>query len=705
MNKKMKNAFVFVISAVFMIFAGGMVAAQNSAAVANRNTALRCLKLAENCLMGSDWSNAVKQADLGLTYDDSISDLIYVKAAAEINLDKSKAEVIELVKEAFAKNNWVGYNKNGARILYADLLSDTGSYSESMSLLDSNPLIYSADAEFIRIKNFYRMGSEETVNNARLKLNTARRVYPTDIRFPNIFFMFEYLFKNNIELNGQNYVMPEIVKNISSYYISKLPDYKNADTQLELLAAFFANGDEKIRLANAIEAKNKNENPLLSILCLSTGIYSDAKAYDSFIASTGDNFNLRNLETLTAMLSDGDVKNQLMEKLLNYSGSIFIDEDNDLLDEIEVEYATGRPQYIRYDANNDGVIDINTSCDFGAPLLVYFQKNNSEVFYESYPGVLKVSFLNDKFDFNFLHGEYNFKPFDLAADGIIASLGIDFYIPSFAEIQLPDASVLITKTSSVDLPVTERDGAVVKYNTLDGKLVYANFYEKDLRYAYCDFNDTLPIIRYVDYDNDGYFETTETYDVTEDDSLYDKEAVTRVFSSVIGETKLYLKKVSIDRNGNTFPEFSESYLENNGKVTFWDNDDNGIWDCEYIRYPKKEGEALKEESIFFDTNGLPLISVNQLDGLPVKMIYREAEVMIYAGQNNHFYWIEEEGTADMEKTVLAKYENKIAQGVIEIVDFEDSRFSVIKVGEDYFCKILPPSEVEIELPKADEAVQ
>ena len=60
------------------------LAAQSSAGAANKNTALRCLKLAENCLVADDWQNALNQAELGLSYDDSISDLYYIKAAASL---------------------------------------------------------------------------------------------------------------------------------------------------------------------------------------------------------------------------------------------------------------------------------------------------------------------------------------------------------------------------------------------------------------------------------------------------------------------------------------------------------------------------------------------------------------------------------------------------------------------------------------------
>lgn len=691
----MKKYLVLIILLLSTVM-GGMasVFAQGSALSANRNTALRCLKLAENCLLAKDWSNALKQADLGLTYDDSISDLIYVKAAAQINQDKTKAYVLNLISQAFDKNNWLGYNKNRARILYADLLSDTGLYSRSMSVLDSNPLIYSADAEFIRIKNLYRMGDEESINNARLKLNTARRVYPDDIRFPTIFFMFEYMYMDYVELSGQKYEIPEIVNTVASYYITKLPDYSSKHEELELYAAFFAQKEEQVRLVKAIEAKHSQAHPLLSLLALKTGLYSDAQAMESFFAACGESVSLRCLDILVLNITDPEVQKSLMEKLLNYQGKLYIDDNMDLQEEVEISYETGRPKEINYDKNNDGVKDVSVACDFGAPLIVNFEENKSQVLYAAYPSVSKVSFLMENFAFNFLQGEFNFEPFQLTSDPIISSLGIDFYLAEFNQTyQLPLQEELILKSSSVSIPITERSGACVKYNTIDGNLVYANFYDGDFRYAYCDFNSEFPIVRYVDFDNDSFFETTEYYSLAEDKSLYNAQSVEAIFGPVLGEYQIYLQKVMIDRNGNTCSEFCESYQENNGKITLWDNDDNGVWDCQYIRHPQKEGDNLIEETVFFDTNGLPLINLSVIDSIPVKMMYKEQEVMIYAGQSDHIYWIEDNGSPEMEEEILESSKHNAMQGIINLIVYKGIRISVIKIGYDYFCKILPDSDL------------
>ena len=160
----------------------------------------------------------MKQAELGLSYDDSISDLIYVKTAALMNMNSKKADVLGQINKAFELDNWVNNKKNGARILYADLLSDTGKYEDSMNLLDSQPFIFSADAEFIRIKNMYRMGTSQSIENARLKLNSAIRIYPSDSRFANLFFMFEMALLQNYAILGINYEIPDIVKTVANYY-------------------------------------------------------------------------------------------------------------------------------------------------------------------------------------------------------------------------------------------------------------------------------------------------------------------------------------------------------------------------------------------------------------------------------------------------------------------------------------------------------
>ncbi len=694
--KKLALIILFSVGITFAAFS------QNSAGAANNNTALRCLKLAESCLVAGDWQNALNQAELGLSYDDSISDLYYIKAAAQLNLGGTKADALRLISSAFERASWAGYTKNGARLFLADLLSDTGLYEESLSALDSEPYIYSADAEFIRIKNYYRMGTEESLANARQRLNSDRRVYPSDQRFPEIFFMFESLFMSEAERDGLKYQLPQIVTTIADSYIAKLPDYSDRNQELELMAVSFARGEDKVRLVKAIDAKNKNLSELLAIAALRAGIYTETEAFDMFFGAAGGHLSLDTLETFIALLTEPEVIERAAKTLAEFTGTLYIDENMDLQYEFIVEYENGRPMYVKYDGNNDGETELYSSCDFGAPIFVYFNSSRIQFFYDTFPRISKVSYSDQKLTFNFLHDDFVFSPFDFMTDTVFARTGAEFYIPYISkDVAIPLPQELIEKASSFELPITERDDAKIVYTLSGGNLVFAEFYEGSNRYAYCDFTKGTTIARFVDYDNDGKFETTELYaeiPYAQDGLRSDENSriVSSVFNFIDGRNDIYLRKIQIDSNANTFSEFSEEYLEYGGKVTVWDNDDNGLPDCQYIRYPKKEGESLLEESLYFDSNGLQILSLTLADGIPVKMNAEGSEVMVYAGQSENLYWIDQKGDADEESAVLDFVKHDLEQGRIDIFDYEEERISVIKVGSSYYCRKVPLTSLPLD---------
>lgn len=706
----MKKSLLSVI-VIFFLFS---LSAQNSYQAANKNTAVRCLKLAENCLMSGDWNNALKQAELGISYDDSISDLMYVKAAALMNMNSKKADVLVQIKSAFELDNWVSNKKNGARILYADLLSDIGKYEDSMNLLDSQPFIFSADAEFIRIKNLYRMGTSQSVESARLKLNSAIRIYPSDSRFANLFFMFEMTLMQNHAILGMNYEIPDIVKTVANYYISKLPDYEGKNLELELLTSFFASKDMQNRLVRAIDSKEQTVHPLLAVAGLQVGLYSEKKAVELFFETVGNAFCLSDLEFLTLHLRDSEVSDFLIEKLLNYDGFVYVDCDFDLQNEIVIEYETGRPLKIDCDFDNDGNQDFYAKCDFGSPEVVHLPSEKVSVFYEEYPFVSKIIFNDDsKTDemqqkvlavLNYFGKEFSFAPVELKENDVFGMLGLEFYIPVFQNPQLffPDFDILYEKAISVEYPVKERENAKVVYTIFQGKTISAVFLQNEKNYAFCNFSK-IPFGRAVDFDDDGVYETLEQYDLilenSDKNSLYEPELLSEIFGENFlhqlnkENKKIYLQKISIDRNSNQFYEYAEEYLSDNGKISLWDNNDDGIIDCKHTRFPQKNGESLQEESVFYDKEGNKIVSIIFIDKTPIKMFESNAEVLINAGENKNFYWIENVQPQQVENKIFDSFKNMM-QGVVEVFEFEGARFSIIKVDENYFCKLLPESEVE-----------
>ncbi|MCR4899387.1 MAG: hypothetical protein K5907_01045 [Treponema sp.] len=676
----------------FVLFAGFSVFAQSSSAAANRRTAERCLSLSENFMLNSDWQNALNQAELGLSYDDSISDLFYVKAASQSNLGVRKADVIETIKESFAKDNWVNYTKNSARILYADMLSDTGLYDQSLAILDSEPLLYSADSEFIRIKNYYRLGTTDSIAQARTRLNSSRKIYPKDERFPKLFFMFEFAFMSYAERTGTPYEVPEIVRTITNSYTVSIPDYSSANVESEILALMFCEPEQQKRLLKAVGEKNQN-NPTFAYAGLKTGVISEEKAFNLFFDSSNGSYSLGLLEDFGLLLKDEELIQNFKQRIASLEGTVYIDNDLDLQSEIVVTYERGRARTISYDKNMDGILEIFATCDFGAPVSLFFSDSKLDLFYEFYPYVSRVVDNTSGNVYHFLTNEYSYNPFEMTVDTLFSRYEVEFFVPYIdQEIEIPDEFMLAKNASSLEVATKERRNSRVSYTIFEGCPVYAVFLDSGSRYAYASIENSYPFVRYVDYDNDGVYETSETFDMDTENKYSDAqnvELIKNIFGSNTFSEKLYLKKVQIDRDGNTIVEFSEEYLGYNGKISSWDADENGVLDYEYIRYPDGADGVLLEETIIYNENGDEYLSIKNQNGVPTAIRSEGKDVEVFKGQNENFFWIEEKG-GDLEETaILNNVSGGVEQGAVRVVQPDDAqRFSVIKVGNGIFCKKL-----------------
>lgn len=691
----------FVVFAFFAFFLSGMIFSQNSADVANRTTAIRCLKLAESCLSGNDFQTAKNQAELGLSYDASISDLFYIKAAACVNLGFKKAEIITNLDTAFELNNWVDYTSTGARILYADLLSDRGDYEKSLKILDADPFVYSADAEFVRIKSYYRLGTKDSISQARNKTNAARRIYASDYRFMQCFFYFEVLYLLAEETHGREYVLPDIVRVIADAYILHLPDYSGKNQELELMASFFAQGDVKDRLIKAIDAKDMSIQPLLAIAGLRQGLYSEKQAFDLFFKTSNNRIQLNLLEALCVLIKSEDVRYELAEKLSNFEGTLLVDRDFDLQTELCVEYKNGRPLSFEYTRHNDGIVDVHGECDLGSPKRV-FVGSGFEVSYYDFPEVSHICENKgsaDEISFDFLRKSFDYQPFEMMRDEVLGTLQVDFYIPDIlAELKFPSLDEIRLHCNKMKYFVTERDNASVLYTMFEGQPVEAAFYENDRLYASCTFTGELPFVRLCDYDADGFFETEEFFTIFTNDGTAIAESnkimTQKAFSEVAGKQNLFLNKVLIDRNGNKSIEFSEEYNQDGDTITIWDNNDDGSPDCMLIEYFKADGEPERELTVYYDEQGGEKLSMLCIDGVPVKVMENKMhELIVYAGEYDEVFWIEEKGSKELESELLSKLGesvgNEPVQGRMLIFEVDGKRISEVEVGSKIFLRIIP----------------
>ena len=168
--------------------------ARGNPSSANRRTAVRYLQLAKQYAAEGRWAESDSQSRLGLQYDGSVADLWYMQAVARQALGGSRAEILPLVTKSLdgKETDWVDYNRDNARVLCADILCSSLRPRDAIKLLDSKPMVYSADAEFIRVKSYYSLGDKDSLAKARSRVDTARKVYPDDVRFAELFYNFEY---------------------------------------------------------------------------------------------------------------------------------------------------------------------------------------------------------------------------------------------------------------------------------------------------------------------------------------------------------------------------------------------------------------------------------------------------------------------------------------------------------------------------------
>src|SRR5574344_2186946 len=432
---KNKSAFVLCLSLMVLFsvqaFALGNIKSDNplqdSARLANRRTALRCLALAKEYAADKDWNAVTSQAALGLAYDDTIADLWYVYAVADNALGETKAVVLPLVTKALTEGEWVDYNRDGARILYADILCDTGRFSEVPGVLDSKPVLFSSDAEYIRAKAYYRMKDEKSLSDARMKIDTARKIYPNDVRFPLLFFKYENPDDEN-----------ETVGKIAQSFISRVSLYTNLSSgnqiELEIYASLFARGEDKIRMLKSFSAKGY-EHPLYAAAALKANLIDEEAAFDYFISFADGSIEYKMLEDFVSLIKSEPVKELANTYFTAYSGVILSDTDGDGIDNMYVKYYRGSPDTVVYDKNQDGVKDWRIVCDFGVPINAQITSNNLFVKWEPYPYLNEVVFEGEEnksvLTFNMVQETLNWTPVELDVDENIKNYtGSEFFYPN-----------------------------------------------------------------------------------------------------------------------------------------------------------------------------------------------------------------------------------------------------------------------------------
>lgn len=681
-----------------LVFSFSLLCAENSASAANRRTAIRYLKLSEQYAADKNWQSADSSAELGLSYDSTISDLWYIRAVSRNAMGIPKYNIIPLIQNALASAAWVDYNKDSARVFYADILCATREFDQALAVLDGDPFVYSADAEYIRAKAYYNIGGHDGIEKARNRIDATRRVYPDDKRFPELFFRYEY------SLGGRN----EENARLSDSFLASFSSYKNPSSDLEIYAALFAEGEDKVRMLKSFNARNL-KSPLYAVAAIDReiGLMSETDALDYFYQFSDESVDYSVLVQFARSLSGEETVREFGEYLNQYDGTLLMDTDGDLIYNLVIEYSRGRPQKITYDSNQDDLEDWSAECDFGSPYLVHLTDGALDIDYGSWPSVSRVVYKGEKgaedfnLAFNLVAETLLWSPFSIAPDSAIKdTLGVDFFIPAPLE-SPPEISgeELMAYASSYEMPSKERKGAIIRVSLLDGKAQIARYYADGLMYAQTMFQDGLPAFRTVDMDGDGLFETTETYGfdrssshdyISENDEL---QIMTNLFGQSSSGTGFYIKTVQVDRNGDTIPDYMEEYTKGLGKTALWDLDSDGKWDVRYEKFPKGADGSVEEESSFYLPPDNSLVAVRSKDGVPVSVSENGIKSAVVKSADFDVYWIGEAGEKDDAEKVIKNINQNSTQGVSIIVENNSRRMMAIRIGQYIFARILPYEQI------------
>lgn len=692
---------------------------------------MRYLKLAKQNLSDKDWDSADSNAKIGLAYDGSIADLWYVSAAAKMGRGDKKSEILPLVEkslnvkndsdaengetEDLEKTEWADYNKDSARILYAGILCSTRKFEDAVSVLDNNPLIYSADAEYIRAKAYYNERTPQSIENARLKIDSARRVYPKDARFAELFYNFEYALLNENSENNKN--PDKLAQKVADGFLASLSKYSKANPDIELLASVFVSDSErKSRLIQAFNARGE-KSALYPALALDAGLIDERAALDYFYDFADEEISFSVLKNFIKLIQDDKNKKELGEYLNSFEGTILIDTDGDLVTNMTVKYERGRPSKITYDENEDDENEWTSECDFGVPLNLTLSNPGLEISYGNWPFIEQVVYNlksnepkapdskdsenGEKVTFDLIAETLEWCPFNVENDETSAlNLGVDFFVPALVpqENLALDENEIVNAALSYTMPTAERKNASVTVTLLNGFAQKASYTADGKVYAEAKFENGLPSTRLVDLDNDGIFETVEEYGFSTDETQKfisendEMQVITNLFGRPASKTGIYVKSIKIDRNGDTVPDFIEEYTAGEGKISSWDTNGDGKWDIRYVKLPLQDGIA-REQAMFFEPVKNQVVTVESKNGLPVTVKTGDEELLMIKGADANFYWITEPGAYSAETKIISEINQIDSQGVCIIVEDDDERFFAVRIEDKIYAeKLLPLSE-------------
>ena len=672
-----KKKLALICSVIYAAFVAASAFCQTSSSAdeANRRTALLCLEQSRDSIMDFDWVSAFDEANLGLSYDSAISDLWYIKAVAAVELNTPKAEVISMLASALNTNEWIQYERDAARVLYADLLSDTCRSSFALQILDEEPVIMSADADYIRAKSYYHLNNRIKARNI---ISNAKNLYAHDGRFPLLC----------LEMERKQTADYEVLL-LADYYRKNIHTWTDEFPELSVYAAAFATSpEEREYLLKSFFARGNN-HPFYTVLALQNGIISEQTAFSQILAfaQTGLRFDFFQ-DFITTVQNENTIA-ELEEWLTAFAGTLLFDTNSDGLIDMEVLYRRGRAVYINYDENQDGVATCKVDCDFGVPYKIFMPETDTTVTYEAYPFVktARMPAGTGSVQYEVNANELRWTPFDIT-EALSPNLGVSFFIPvPKQQKQILTDRVLISFSNTVTVPGYERPGSEIRFSVFNGQPRSAVYMVDAKPYAYAVFNTGILQFRTVDANNDGFYELTEYYAFNKEEIRQflseeeEKTLLKNIFGTINASSGIYLSETVIDTDSDGKHEYSEKYFADGRRIVAWDDDNDGNWDIKCII--TKDAEVTK----FINPVNKAEITVTAHRGVPVSVETPRGRKPVFRDDlNANLFWIGKKLDA-AESIKIINFFNLSPYPGVTIIETDNGRIVAARVGSFYFGEL------------------
>ena len=674
--------FLFFFSILSILSVSVFSEKLSSAEIANRQTAIRCAEVAKSFFMQEEYELAFSQAELGLAYDDKISDLWYVKAMCAKNQSKPKAQVLEFAQKSFAYSDWTYFAEDLGIVLYAEVLIQTGDFEKAYEVLENRKDIYSRDAEYLRALSSYLLGD---VVKARNIISSAVNVFPEDVRFPKLFYKNEYF--------SSVFIGEEIdsgALTVASKLNPKISLWVKNFNDILFYASFFEPNEEVSKRMLLQFYSEYQLIPEAIPFALEKNILPQEQCRIAFENFSFDGIEVNLFKKIVSSFTDEKQKILCVSFLSKFSGIVTYDSNNDFISDMKVFYDAGRPKIIQQDLNQDDVIDSEIYCDFGTPSVIQLYSQNLELTYGTYPFVDSVK-LFDNTNYFLVKDSYKWTNIDFVSEKIFDNF--IFYLPNpILDVEKVDVASLFTNSYRISTEIEKENDVYQKRFVLsNGMPVQSTYAKNGIPYANAIFEGGHILYRNVDKNYDGLYELTEYYsfDTFNHGNFIDEEECALLYEELFGTIDalegLYISKISIDDNNDEIPECSEEFFYN-GKITTWFDANGDVSVC----YEKKfESDSIIELSSFTNPITKQTVTVLFIDGTPKNLIDSQNNFSVLQNETTPIYWINNIPEDKLSVLVFESLIENSEQGKVVLLNFTEFptlRVVAIRIGEKYFAE-------------------